>query len=110
MVELLQHYSLSEILTFTIFLALAIKSLISFFDWGYEHVRGLFDKEHTKLTEKEKLQQRLSLNSEMITSLKANQENTDETSCYQHIDLILLRGKALGFDTCGYDGMVVSDL
>ena len=79
MVELLQHYSLSEILTFTIFLALAIKSLISFFDWGYEHVRSLFDKEHTKLTEKEKLQQRLSQNSEMITSLKASQESTDKT-------------------------------
>lgn len=79
MIELLQHYSLSEILTFTIFLALAIKSLISFFDWGYEYVRGLFDKEHTKLTEKEKLQQRLSQNSEMIASLKASQGNTDET-------------------------------
>lgn len=79
MVELLQHYSLSEILTFTIFLALAIKSLISFFDWGYEHVRSLFDKEHTKLTEKEKLKQRLSQNSEMITSLKVSQESTDKT-------------------------------
>lgn len=78
MVELLQHYSLSEILTFTIFLALAIKSLISFFNWGYEYVCGLFDKEHTKLTEKEKLQQRLSQNSEMIDSLKANQESTDK--------------------------------
>ena len=91
MVELLQHYSLSEILTFTIFLALAIKSLISFFDWGYEHVRGLFDKEHTKLTEKEKLQQRLSQNSKMITSLKASQESTDKTlNCLsKKIDMLI---------------------
>jgi hypothetical protein len=36
----------------TIFLALAIKSLISFFDWGYSHWQKLFNKEHSKLNER----------------------------------------------------------
>lgn len=77
MVELLQHYSLSDILMFTILLALAIKSLISFFDWMQQHIKKIFNKEHFKINEKEKLERRLQRGSEVMTTLKANQETTD---------------------------------
>ena len=77
MVELLQHYSLSDILMFTILLALAIKSLISFFDWMQQHVKKIFNKEHFKINEKEELERRLQRGSEVMTTLKANQETTD---------------------------------
>lgn len=77
MVALLQHYSLSEILMFTIFLALAVKSLISFFDWAQDRVKKAFNKEHSKLTSKEELERRLEHGSQVMATLQANQKSTD---------------------------------
>lgn len=77
MAVLLQNYSLSEIFIFTIFLALAIKSLISFFDWGYEYIHKIFYKQHSKMNEKQKLEERLQKGAETMDSLKTNQEDTD---------------------------------
>lgn len=78
MVTLLQQYSLSDILIFTVFLALAVKSLISFFDWAYDRIKKVFNKEHSKLSEKEELERRLQHGSEVMTTLKANQQTTDK--------------------------------
>ena len=78
MIELLQRYSLSDILIFTIFLALAIKSLITFFDWGYDRLKKFFYKQSNELSEKEKLENRLQQESKMIDALKENQEQTDK--------------------------------
>ena len=77
MVELLQHYSLSDILTFTIFLALAVKSLISFYDWGYDRIKRIFNREYSKKDEKEELERRLKKGSQVMTTLQANQQTTD---------------------------------
>ena len=78
MTTLLQHYTLSDIFMFTVFLALAIKSLISFFDWADEYIKKIFNKEHLKINEKEELERRLQHGSEVMTALKANQETTDK--------------------------------
>lgn len=77
MAALLQNYSLSEIFIFTILLALAIKSLISFFDWGYSYVYRIFNKQHSKINEKERLENRLQKGSQEMHTLKENQETTD---------------------------------
>jgi hypothetical protein len=52
MIELLQQYSLTDIIVFTTLLALAIKSLITFFDWAHERFEKIFNKEHSSLNEK----------------------------------------------------------
>jgi len=52
---------------------LAIKSLVSFFDWGMGFISKLFNKEHNKLTEKEEIKKRLQHEDELITALKNNQ-------------------------------------
>lgn len=77
MTALLQKFSLSDILTFTIFLALAIKSLISFFDWGYDRWKKIFNKEHSKLSQKQELERRLKHGSNIMDSLKENQERNN---------------------------------
>lgn len=59
MINLLQQYSLSNIIIFIIVLALAIKGLVSFIDWAHARVKKVFDKEHGKLSEKEQLERRL---------------------------------------------------
>ena len=39
MEKLFSTYSVSEIIIFIIFLALAIKGLVTFIDWGYERLK-----------------------------------------------------------------------
>ena len=78
MIELLQHYSLSEILIFTIFLVLALKSFITFLDWAYERIKKVFNYEHAKLNSKEELKQKLQKQNQTIAILKNNQQTTDK--------------------------------
>lgn len=78
MIELLQKYSPSDILMFTIFLALAVKSLISFFDWAYERFQRIFNKEYSKLNKQQELEKRLQRGDEMMRTLQANQQMTDK--------------------------------
>ena len=78
MIALLQRYSLSDILMFTIFLALAIKSLISFFDWAYVYIKRIFNVQHSKINEKQELERRLQKGSQVMSELKNSQQTTDE--------------------------------
>ena len=77
MITLLQHYSLSDIFIFIIFLALAVKSLISFFDWAQDRINKTFNKKHSKITEKEQLERRLQQENQMIVTLQQSQKVTD---------------------------------
>lgn len=78
MIALLQHYSLSDILIFIVFLALAIKGFITFFDWARDRIRQVFNTEYQHLSEKERLEKRLQENSQMIRTLQENQQKTDK--------------------------------
>lgn len=78
MIALLQHYSLSDILMFTVFLALAIKSLISFFDWAYVYIKRIFNVHHSKINQKQELERRLKKGSQVMSELKNSQQTTDE--------------------------------
>ena len=78
MIALLQRYSISEILIFIVILALAIKSLISFFDWAGERIKKVFNKQYNKINQKEELEKRLQYEDEVIKSLQKRQQNTDQ--------------------------------
>ena len=78
MIALLQSYSLSDILIFTVFLALAVKSLISFFDWAYTYIKKVFNIHHSKINQKQALERRLQKGSQVMTELKNSQQTTDE--------------------------------
>jgi septal ring factor EnvC (AmiA/AmiB activator) len=64
---------------FTIFLALAIKSLVSFFDWAHGRISKVFKKGYDEIDEKEELEQKLQRGREIMASLQANQKATDAT-------------------------------
>lgn len=91
MVALLQQYSLSEIFMFTIFLALAIKSLISFFDWAYDRVNKIFNRQNCKINYKKELERRLQHGSEIMSTLEKDQKKTDETldNLTKKIDMLI---------------------
>lgn len=78
MIELLQQYSLTDIIVFTILLALAIKSLITFFDWAHERFEKVFNKEHSSLNEKQELERRLQHGSQTMEELQKTQQATDK--------------------------------
>ncbi len=77
MTTLLEHFSLSEILIFTVFLALAIKSLVGFFDWAYTYLKRFFNKETKETNDKENIKKSIQHNSWVMTTLQANQDVTD---------------------------------
>ena len=78
MIELLERYTLSDILIFTVFFALAVKSLVSFFSWTQQYLTRIFYKKHNRLTEKQELKHQLNNNNQMINTLKVNQQATDK--------------------------------
>ena len=78
MLQLLQTYSIQNILIFIVILALAAKSVISFFDWAKERIQKVFNKQHSKLSKKERLEQRLQHGSQIMKKLQTDQEATDK--------------------------------
>ena len=91
MLELFQHYSISEIFIFIVLLALATKGVVEFFSWGQEKLSKIFHFKYNKLTEKEKLQQQLAQQASAIQALKEQQKSTDEylKSMSSKIDLLI---------------------
>lgn len=52
MLQLLQNYSIEDILIFIVILACALRGAVTFFEWALDEIKGLFDKEYAKKTEK----------------------------------------------------------
>ena len=46
MEELLTRYTITEIVIFIVFLAIAIKEVVTFFDWAHSRLKGVFKKEN----------------------------------------------------------------
>lgn len=70
MMQLLETYSVTEILTFVVLLALAVKGVVTFYDWGKERLGVIFGKETKKQMEKISLEQRFQKNEESIEKIK----------------------------------------
>ena len=95
MLELFQHYTISDILIFIILLALAIKSFVSFLDWGFQYIKKFFDIGYSKLTQKEALQDRLQHGSQVMAMLQSNQKRNNELlkQLFSKIDLLIQSDK-----------------
>lgn len=74
MLQLLQQYSLSDILIFIVILAFAVKSVITFFDWSKERFQKVFNKEYNKMNQKEEIERRLDHGSQIMNELQSNQQ------------------------------------
>lgn len=55
MIQLLSVYSIGEILVFIVILALAVKGVVTFGDWGIERLRRLFNKESQRETDRQQI-------------------------------------------------------
>ena len=55
MIQLLNTYSIGEIFIFVVILALAVKGVVTFGDWGIERLRRLFNKENQRETDRQQI-------------------------------------------------------
>ena len=95
MIELLATYSLSEIVAFLVTFALAIKGLVSFWDWAIDRIRKVFKKESQKDREKQLLEERLIRGDLKMKELSKQQEKTSEQleSICSKIDMLISSDK-----------------
>lgn len=61
MKALLENYSLSEIVVFVIFLAIAIKELVSIVDWTKMRISKIYDKSIKKENEKKEIKEEIEI-------------------------------------------------
>ena len=74
MLELLNNYSLTEIIIFLVLFSLALKGVVSFWDWGVDRLRKIFNKESKKEKEKELLDNHIKQSSEQVKQILSQQE------------------------------------
>ena len=74
MLELLQQYSIKEIIIFVIVLAAAIEGIISFWDWGVIRLRKIFNKETNEERRQEEINNKLENDNRRINALIDSQK------------------------------------
>lgn len=77
MAQLLNNYSLYEILIFLITLALGIKGFFTFWDWAVERLRKIFHKENEQDAEKNKIQKLSENQIQLIEDVKKLAQKID---------------------------------
>ena len=78
MIDLLQHYSLSDIVFFIVFLAVAVKGFIIFFDWATARLKEHFNIEFKKDIEKKEQEQKMHQLKKAIQELRQSQKKQNE--------------------------------
>ena len=81
MLNLLNNYSLTEIIIFIITLAFAIKGIVDFYDWAKKRIKEPVDKTYTEKEMKQKV----------LGTLKSHNEQIDKIS--KAIDILIASDK-----------------
>lgn len=79
MLDLLEHYSISEIFLFIVLLALAFKGIVTFFEWLQEHIKKVFNIKFGKISEKERMNKKIKDGEIFMNELREHQKQNDET-------------------------------
>lgn len=78
MLEFLKTYSISDILIFLVMFALAFKGVITFWDWGVERLRKIFNKEYEEKNSKTAIQKLINSNAAQMKELMEKQDTIIE--------------------------------
>lgn len=77
MVELLSIYSVSEILAIIVTLALAIKGVVSFWDWAKERLKKMFNKETQQENHQHQIEALAENQQQLMEAVKKLTEKVD---------------------------------
>lgn len=78
MLDLLEAYSISEIIIFIIMLGIAIKALISFYDWAIARLRKFFKQETEQEKERDEMQAQIRQISSDVQKISEKQNKISE--------------------------------
>lgn len=78
MMALLETYSITEILIFLVLLAIAFKSVVTFWDWLVSRLSVHFKKENEQALQQEKTEKKFE---EIDEKFKQLQENQQKCNC-----------------------------
>lgn len=88
MQNLIETYSIQEILLFLVAFAFAIKGLVSFWDWGHERLKKIFKKENDEEQESIFLQKQFDDHVESYMSLQ-NDQNEALENLIKRVNLLI---------------------
>ena len=91
MTELLEAYSLSEIVVFFVLAAATIKCVIEFFDWSRDRLKNVFDREYHTNEQKIEIDKKFNDTNEKIKNLETSQTNIATTldKLNEKVDLLI---------------------
>ena len=91
MTELLEAYSLSEIVVFFVLAAATIKCVIEFFDWSRDRLKNVFDREYHANEQKIEIDKKFNDTNEKIKNLETSQTNIATTldKLNEKVDLLI---------------------
>lgn len=91
MEELLNRFSITEIILFIVLFALAIKSIIDFFDWAHKRLKEKFDKENINNETKNIIDKKFEEDEKRIKKLEDGQIEIIETleKVNEKIDMLI---------------------
>lgn len=75
MIDLLEAYSVSDILIFIVMFGLAIKGVVSFWDWAVDRLRKIFNKETVQQKKEETIEAHFERDDKLLEQLSRNQED-----------------------------------
>lgn len=75
MIDLLKNYNISEVIILLIMFAIAIKSVITFWDWAVQRIKKVFNKQSKEEKEKEDVYNKIENQKNEISKLVKNQDN-----------------------------------
>lgn len=95
MKQLLGAYDLTEILTFLVLLALAVKGVVTFYDWAKDRLGIFFGKETKKQLEKISIEKRFIEDEQELKKVKAREEELADilNNLTDKIDLLIMSDK-----------------
>lgn len=95
MQQLFDAYSITEIISFIIILAIAIKGAISFYDWGKDRLRKIFNKEEQQNKDKQSIEDKIENFEKRINEIANSQKNTNSAieELTQKINMLIVSDK-----------------
>lgn len=75
MKELLTTYSISDILVFIVLIALAIRGVVTFYDWGKSRLKAIFDQDHIMESKQKEIDEKINKYDVLLTMIQENQDH-----------------------------------
>ena len=95
MAELFNSYSIGEIISFVVTLAIATKGFVTFWDWAFERIKKAMNAQTQEERNKQALEEKIERNEQSILSVSKKQEDTkkDINSLAKSVNLLIQSDK-----------------